>query len=195
MRDALGAVQSVLVLGGGSEIALTTVRKLVGDRCRTVVLAARRPDELAGTVSELRAAGATDVDTVAFDALDPASHEKIIDGIFEAHGDIDVVLLAFGVLGDQKEFDADPAAAAQAIAANFGGAVSAGLAVAHNLRKQGHGTLVVLSSVAGERVARTTSCTAPPRRASTASRRASATRWWAAAPGSWWCGRGSCTPR
>jgi decaprenylphospho-beta-D-erythro-pentofuranosid-2-ulose 2-reductase len=152
MRDALGAVQSVLVLGGGSEIALTTVRKLVGDRCRTVVLAARRPDELAGTVAELRAAGATDVDTVAFDALDPASHEKIIDGIFEAHGDIDVVLLAFGVLGDQKEFDADPASAAEAIAANFGGAVSAGLAVAHNLRKQGHGTLVVLSSVAGERV-------------------------------------------
>ena len=35
---------------------------------------------------------------------------------------------------------------------NFTGAVSASLAVAAQLRRQGHGRLVVLSSVAGERV-------------------------------------------
>ena len=35
---------------------------------------------------------------------------------------------------------------------NFTGAISASVAVANRLRKQGHGTLVVLSSVAGERV-------------------------------------------
>ncbi|MGH9060283.1 MAG: SDR family NAD(P)-dependent oxidoreductase, partial [Acidimicrobiales bacterium] len=35
---------------------------------------------------------------------------------------------------------------------NYVDAVSAGLAVARLLRRQGHGTLVVLSSVAGERV-------------------------------------------
>ena len=38
MRDALGGVQSVLVLGGGSEIALATVDRLVAGGCRTVVL-------------------------------------------------------------------------------------------------------------------------------------------------------------
>ncbi len=151
MRDALGAVQSVLVLGGGSEIALTTVRKLVADRCRTVVLAGRDPDALVDAEADLRAAGATEVARVAFDALDPASHASVIDGVFDAHGDIDVVILAFGVLGDQATFDADPAAAAQAVSANYAGAVSAGLAVAARLRTQGHGTLVVLSSVAGER--------------------------------------------
>ena len=43
MRNALGGVQSVLVLGGGSEIAAATVRKLVADRCRSVVLAVREP--------------------------------------------------------------------------------------------------------------------------------------------------------
>ena len=44
MRDALGAVQSVLVLGGSSEIALATVARLVDQRCRTVVLAVRDVD-------------------------------------------------------------------------------------------------------------------------------------------------------
>lgn len=151
MRDALGAVQSVLVLGGGSEIALTTVRKLVADRCQTVVLAAREPEKLAATAAELTEAGATTVDTVAFDALDPVGHVAVIDTVFEKHGDIDVVLLAFGVLGEQSAFEADPVSAAEAVSANYVGAVSSGLAVARHLRDQGHGTLVVLSSVAGER--------------------------------------------
>lgn len=151
MRDALGGVQSVLVLGGGSEIAAATVRKLVQDRCRTVVLAGRRPDGLALVADELRAAGASTVDTVAFDALATDQHAKVIDEIFATHDDIDVVLLAFGVLGDQTVFDHDPAAAAQAVAANYTGAVSSGLAVADRLRHQGHGTLAILSSVAGER--------------------------------------------
>jgi decaprenylphospho-beta-D-erythro-pentofuranosid-2-ulose 2-reductase len=152
MRDALGTVQSVLVLGGGSEIAQATVQRLVADGCRTVVLAARRPEALGAQVEALRSAGATTVDTVGFDALDPAGHVGTIDRVWAEHPDIDVVLLAFGVLGDQAAFDADPVAAAAAVSANYGGAVSAGLAVAKHLKEQGHGSLVVLSSVAGERV-------------------------------------------
>ena len=63
-----------------------------------------------------------------------------------------MVLLGFGGLGDQGASDRDPAAAAAAATTNYVGAVSSGLAVADHLRRQGHGTLVVLSSVAGERV-------------------------------------------
>lgn len=151
MRDALGGVQSVLVLGGGSEIAAATVAKLVEERCRTVVLAGRRPEALDPVAAELRAGGATTVDTVTFDALATDQHAKVIGEVFDTHDDIDVVLMAFGVLGDQAAFDQDPAAAAQAVAANYTGAVSSGLAVADRLRRQGHGTLAVLSSVAGER--------------------------------------------
>ncbi len=150
MRNALGGVQSVLVLGGGSEIAQCTVRKLVADRCRTVVLAGREPARLEAARSELQALGAT-VDLVAFDALDPASHEQFIDDVFDEHGDIDVVLMAFGVLGDQSYFEGHPAAAAEAVSANYVGAVSTGLAVATRLRRQGHGVLVIITSVAGER--------------------------------------------
>jgi decaprenylphospho-beta-D-erythro-pentofuranosid-2-ulose 2-reductase len=151
MRDALGAVQSVLVLGGTSEIALATVRALIGDRCRTVVLAARRPDELSDTVAELRTLGATTVDTVAFDALDTSTHGRVVDAVFDAHRDIDLVIVAFGVLGDQAVFDADPDTAAAAAQVNFVGAVTASLHVARRMREQGHGTIVELSSVAAER--------------------------------------------
>ena len=56
------------------------------------------------------------------------------------------------MLGDQEAFEADPAQAAEVVSVNLGGAVSVGLLVAEHLRAQGHGTLAVLSSVAGERV-------------------------------------------
>lgn len=151
MRDALGAVQSVLVLGGGSEIATATVRRLVADRTRTVVLAGRTPDRLDAVAQDLRAAGASTVDVVAFDADRPETHAEVIEGIWTDHPDIDLVVVAFGVLGDQAAFEADPAAAAAAATTNFTGAVSSGLHVAKHLEAQGHGTLVVLTSVAGER--------------------------------------------
>lgn len=150
MRDGTGGVQSVLVLGGASDIALATVERLVADRCRRVVLAGRPSSGLDEAAARVRAAGA-DVEVVAFDAAEVESHEKVIGAVFAA-GDVDAVLLAFGVLGDQAVFDADHAAALDAVTVNYTGAVSAGLAVADCLRRQGHGTLVVLSSVAGVRV-------------------------------------------
>ncbi|MEZ5142133.1 MAG: decaprenylphospho-beta-D-erythro-pentofuranosid-2-ulose 2-reductase [Acidimicrobiales bacterium] len=151
MEDALGAVQSALVLGGTSEIALAVVRRLIADRCRTVVLAVRDPEAAAPAADELRAAGATTVDVVAFDAADTAGHAKVIGEAFDRHGDLDLVLLAFGVLGDQTDFEDDPEQAVAAVTTNYVGGVSAGLVTAERLRRQGHGTLVVLSSVAAER--------------------------------------------
>jgi decaprenylphospho-beta-D-erythro-pentofuranosid-2-ulose 2-reductase len=151
MRDALGRVQSILVLGGTSEIGMATALSLVPRGARKVVLAVRDPDGATTCADRLRAAGADSVTLVAFDARDTGSHTKIIEDTFAEHGDIDLVLLAFGVLGDQHEFDADPDAAADAVTVNYVGAVSSGLAVAEQFRRQGHGTLVVLSSVAAER--------------------------------------------
>lgn len=149
MRDSLGGAQSVLVLGGASEIGVATARRLVADRCRRVVLAGR-PSEARDAAADRLDAGGVAVDVVDFDATDVESHEKSIGAMFDA-GDIDVVLLAFGVLGDQATFDDDPRAAVEAVTVNYTGAVSAGLVVADRLRRQGHGTLVVLSSVAGVR--------------------------------------------
>ncbi len=152
MRDAFGEPQSLLVLGGTSDIAQAITRRFVQRRCRTVVLAAREPAALAGFVTELRALGATTVEVVEFDATRTSEHERLLGGVFERFGDLDAVLLAFGVLGDQAAFDQDPQGAVEAAMTNYVGAVSGGLVVADRFRRQGHGLLIVLSSVAGERV-------------------------------------------
>src|SRR5262249_25496455 len=139
MQDALGEVQSVLVLGGGSEIALDTVRALVRRRTRTVVLAARHPEELRDVADELRAAGAHTVETVAFDATATEAHEGLVEEVFDRFGGFDVVLLAFGVLGDQEEAERSAAAALDIARVNYLGAVSVAVPVATRLRAQGHG--------------------------------------------------------
>lgn len=154
MRDALGSPQSVLVLGGGSDIGLATARALVARRTRTVVLAGRRPDAYEEAAAELRRLGAERVETVPFDADDVDTHPSFADDVFSRFGDIDVVLVAFGVLGDQAEAEENPAKAVDVLTTNFVGAASIGLHASARLRRQGHGVLVLLSSVAGERARR-----------------------------------------
>ena len=154
MQDALGAVQSVLVLGGGSDIARATLRLLVTRRARTVVLGARDVDALADTIGELRDLGVTEVAALPFDARDTASHGAFVDDVFDRFGDIDLVLVTFGVLGDQEQAEQDAAAAVDIATVNYVGAVSVTVPVANKLKAQGHGTIVALSSVAGERARR-----------------------------------------
>ncbi|KES06779.1 short-chain dehydrogenase [Streptomyces toyocaensis] len=152
MKDAFGLPQSLLVLGGTSEIALATARRLIARRTRAVWLAGRPSPGLDEAAEQLRGLGA-EVRTVAFDALDPAAHEEALGKVF-AEGDVDLVLLAFGTLGDQAHDERDPEAAVRVAQTNYTGAVSAGLVCAGALQAQGHGSLVVLSSVAGERARR-----------------------------------------
>ncbi|WP_328917948.1 MULTISPECIES: decaprenylphospho-beta-D-erythro-pentofuranosid-2-ulose 2-reductase [unclassified Streptomyces] len=152
MKDAFGAPQSLLVLGGTSEIGLATARRLVARRARRVYLAGRPSPALEAAAEELRGLGA-EAYVVAFDALDPGAHEEILGKVF-ADGDIDVVLLAFGVLGDQARDEREPLAAVRVAQTNYTGAVSAALVCGTALQRQGHGSLVVLSSVAGERARR-----------------------------------------
>lgn len=148
MIDALGAPQSVLLLGGTSEIALAVLRGLPQERLRRVVLAGPDPDRLRAVARSLSAAGLPDAEVVAFDARDTASHRTVLDDVF-AGGDVDVTVLAFGVLGDQHAAEDDPGLAVRTAEVNYVGAVSAGLTLAAHLRRQGHGVLVVLSSLAG----------------------------------------------
>jgi decaprenylphospho-beta-D-erythro-pentofuranosid-2-ulose 2-reductase len=158
VKDSLGSVQSVLVLGGGSEIGMATMRELVTRRATTVVLAARRPDTLDAEVKELRelAGDRRDVtiEAVPFDADAVDTHDAFVDGVFDRFGDFDVVLIAFGVLGVQSRAERDGAAAVEMARVNYLDPVSVAVPVANRLRAQGHGTIVVLSSAAGVRARR-----------------------------------------
>ena len=151
MIDAIGRPQSVLVLGGSSEIAQAIVAGLVPARCKTVVLAGRPSERLDAAAAAALAAGATTAEVVAYDTTDIAGTPAVIDAAFDTFGDIDIVVAAAGALGDQAALEADPLAAADLITTNFTGLAAGLLAVAGRMRRQGHGRIVVISSVAGDR--------------------------------------------
>lgn len=149
MMDAVGDVGRVLLLGGTSEIGLAVLRHLAGRRQVAAVLAGRPTDRLDAAAAELRAEG-HDVDVVHVDAEERGTWAPAVEKGF-AGGDVDVVVVAFGILGDAERAWQDPDVAATLATVNYAAPVAMGVDVAARLRGQGHGALVVLSSVAGQR--------------------------------------------
>ena len=150
MIDATGRPQSLLLLGGTSEIGLAVVRA-AADRLTRVVLAGRDPVALEAAATALRAdVPAATVIVLPLEASDPASLSAAVSGAF-GEGDVDLTVLALGQLGDQASLEADPDSAYPLAVAGYVAPVVLGLHVARALREQGHGGLVVLSSVAGVR--------------------------------------------
>ena len=141
-----------MLLGGRSEIGLEVATRLAPGR--TVVLAARRSSDLATQRSRVLQAGATTVDAVEFDANAMATHEEILRSVVERHGPIGIVVLAFGILGDQTRAEDDAGHALEVITTDFLAQASVLTHAAKVLRAQKSGDLVVFSSVAGVRVRR-----------------------------------------
>lgn len=153
MLDAFGQPQSLVVLGGTSEIAGAVVRSLAARRCRTVVLAGRDAVRLADACGEARAAGARKAETVLFDAREPSGAPGAVDACFDAAGEVDMVLMAVGVLSDQTS-ELDPARNLEIVTAGYTWPVAALTRAAARLKTQGSGRIVVLSSTAAVRVRR-----------------------------------------
>ncbi|MFE6923525.1 SDR family NAD(P)-dependent oxidoreductase [Nocardia sp. NPDC057663] len=141
----------VLVLGGRSEIGLEVARRLAPGR--VVILAARRAGTLDAEIEQVRAAGATAVHTVEFDADDTATHAPLLEKIAAEHG-IATAVLAFGVLGDQDRAEHDPAHAVAVVHTDYVAQVSVLTTLATLMRAQGAGQIVVFGSIAGVRVRR-----------------------------------------
>jgi decaprenylphospho-beta-D-erythro-pentofuranosid-2-ulose 2-reductase len=154
MQNALGEPQTIVLLGGTSDIGLAIVRRLLNPTTGTVVLACRDIDSGDRAAAGLRHDALT-VDVVAFDGADIDAHADFARSITARHGDIDVAIVAFAMLGDGAVTSVDPAAAAELAHVNFTGVVSSTVAIANQMRRQGHGSIVLLSSVAGERVRKT----------------------------------------
>jgi decaprenylphospho-beta-D-erythro-pentofuranosid-2-ulose 2-reductase len=152
--DAVGNPQRILLLGGTSEIALAIGERYLRDAPAQVVLA-----DLPGhprkdaAIAQLRAAGAKAVDWIDFDALDTDKHPAVIDAACEG-GDIDVAVVAFGLLGDAEELWQNQRKAVQSAGINYTAAVSVGILLGEKMRAQGSGRIIAMSSAAGERVRR-----------------------------------------
>ncbi|MGH3121837.1 MAG: SDR family NAD(P)-dependent oxidoreductase [Streptosporangiaceae bacterium] len=149
MPDKHGAADSparVLLLGGTSEIGLEILAALGLSADTEVLLAGRDEQRMAAAGKELGVRART----LRFDATALDSHQALIDEAF-AGGDVDLVISAAGILTGQQILDRDPLSAGLLVETNFTGHVTTLLAAATRMRTQGHGTIVVLSSIAAIR--------------------------------------------
>ncbi|MGV9744979.1 decaprenylphospho-beta-D-erythro-pentofuranosid-2-ulose 2-reductase [Rhodococcus zopfii] len=154
MINAVGNPQTLLLLGGTSEIGLAIVEEYLRKAPARVVLAALPNDPLREpAVAQVKAAGATKVDLVDFDALDTESHPKVIDEAW-AGGDVDIAVVAFALDGDAEELWQNQRKAVLVANVNYTAAVSVGVLIGEKMKAQGFGRIIAMSSVAGERVKR-----------------------------------------
>jgi decaprenylphospho-beta-D-erythro-pentofuranosid-2-ulose 2-reductase len=147
--DAVGRPGRTLLLGGTSEIGLATVRHLQLPPDGTVLLAGRDPERLAAAAGGLPCGSAV----APFDAADGSARRKVIQQAF-ADGDVDLILSAFGVLGDQAAAERDADYAEHLLEVNFVAHAGVLAEAAERLVDQGQGALVVFSSIAGVRARR-----------------------------------------
>ena len=150
MRDGLGRVHSVLVIGGSSEIGSAIADRLL-DGGGAALLAGRDPERLATAARRLHRPGRP-VSILPYHASYTAV--QMAGLLRDAHrriGDIDVVVLAVGELADESANRWDTAATRRSLVTNLLGPAVAAHAAATDLAAQGHGCLVVLSSAAAAR--------------------------------------------
>lgn len=139
--------RSILILGARSDIALACAHRYAraGYALR---LAARDPEGLADVATDLRLRHAVEVTVHRFDVLQTSDFEEFLDALPALP---EVALCAVGLLGTQAESQRDPAAAARVMRTNFEGpALILGL-IAERYEARGSGTIIGISSVAGDR--------------------------------------------
>ncbi|RMI34221.1 decaprenylphospho-beta-D-erythro-pentofuranosid-2-ulose 2-reductase [Nocardia stercoris] len=154
MINAVGNPQAILLLGGTSEIGLAIVAEYLKKGPARVVLAALPGDPLREeSAAQVKAAGASEVEVIDFDALDFDSHPKVVEQAW-SRGDIDVAIVVFGIMGDAEELWQDQRKAVLAAEINYTASVSVGVLLGERFKAQGYGNILALSSVAGEKIRR-----------------------------------------
>jgi decaprenylphospho-beta-D-erythro-pentofuranosid-2-ulose 2-reductase len=138
----------VIILGALSAIAEAAARIWASHHAH-LLLVGRDSERLETVAADLRLRGAL-VYTIATDLAKP-SVDQAFGAMVDLLQGIDVVLLAYGVLGDQKLAETNNDEAQRIINTNLTSAAGWCLAAANVLEKQGHGTLIVIGSVAGDR--------------------------------------------
>ena len=150
MLTGTGLPQSIAVVGGTSDIALAIIARIGADTRRTM-LTGRDPLRLtkaATLVGEIT--GGVVIERECDLARLDESRAAINSGLDEL-GEVDLGIIAAGELPEQELTLAEPEAMERLIAVNFSANASAGLEIFNRMKSQGHGVLVVLSSVAAAR--------------------------------------------
>ena len=124
--------KSILILGANSDMAVA-IAQLFKTEGFDLMLAVRKPK---------------DETEIAFDAVDFASHESFVNDLKTLP---DVVVTAFGVLVEGDEGFQDPQLALDSTLVNYSGVVSILGHLSKAMARRGSGTIIGISSVAGER--------------------------------------------
>ncbi|WP_428929756.1 SDR family oxidoreductase [Marinibacterium sp. SX1] len=136
-----------LILGGRSDIGLAIARRLARAGY-PVILAARGADSLDAERTDIALRHGVDVQLAEFDVLDSAAMPGFVAGLDPAP---DVVVSVVGTMGDQQQSEQDIAAAARVMRTNYEGPAQALGLFAQQMAARGSGTLIGVSSVAGDR--------------------------------------------
>lgn len=143
-------MKRILIIGATSAIAVACAR-IWAAHGATFVLVARDLGKLGQVAADLKTRGAADVDTQTMDATALQKLTPTVEHAASVLGTIDIALIAYGTLPDQKRCERDPVAAAEATIVNATSVIALATAIAVQLEKQKKGTLAVISSVAGDR--------------------------------------------
>ena len=140
-------MQNVLILGATSDLAQAIARRFAAAGW-SLTLAARNMNVLEPVAGDLRVRSKSKVSIVPFDATDFESHSLFYTSLKEKP---DVVICVFGYMGDQMLARTDFEEVQKTIHINFTGAVSILNIVAHDFEQRGQGSIIGISSVAGDR--------------------------------------------
>jgi short-subunit dehydrogenase len=143
-------MSGALIIGATSAIAEATAR-LLAARGGSLYLVGRNAARLEAIAADLRVRGAASVGAEAVDLNTFALHEPMIERAFAALGGFDSVLIAHGTLSEQKACEGSVAQTLAEISTNALSVVSLLTVLANRLEAERHGTIVVISSVAGDR--------------------------------------------
>lgn len=143
-------MRRIVILGATSAIA-TAIARILASQGHALFLAGRNAPALQSLQDDLQARGAHDVHSAVFDASDWERSPNILDQAAEALAGLDTAIVAYGTLPDQRDIQNDPLRVAAEIDTNFR-SIAAWLSIlATRFERQGRGTIVGISSVAGER--------------------------------------------
>jgi hypothetical protein len=143
-------MRKVLILGATSAIAQETAKLFAADG-HSLFLVARNEARLVAVAQDLRVRGAEKIGQRVADLNDTAQHGDIIADAARTLSGLDTVLIAHGTLSDQKACERDYTLAERELRTNFLSVVSLLTHIANRFEQQGHGSIAVISSVAGDR--------------------------------------------
>ena len=153
MKNGVGVAQNLVLFGGTSDIGLTVLRRLVKPGVAHIVLVSRNIDQAAVMIEPIvDRLDDIEVHHVRYDASDAESMVHVVDEVVRAVGDIDVAVIAQGLLNEGVDNYSDPTSVISMANVNFTGTMVLMYALASRMKSQGYGKMVLLSSVAGERV-------------------------------------------